>query len=92
MTKTQVLARIADFVVGVIRDPITKDGSSSRIAGLACVASGIIYVFTAQSVNPAVVSALIGFGAVPFLVRSRGRDMPPMEMPDAAVLDTDEGR
>jgi len=83
---------IGDFLLGFIRDPITKDGSSARVAGLACVISGIVYTFTATPVNPYIVTALIGGGAVPFLTRTRGDDqMLPYE-PPPGVLDTDEGR
>lgn len=60
------------FLLGFLRDPVTQDGSSTRLAGLmlsftACFVAAV-GVWTRYSVA-AEVAALVAGGAVPFLTR-----------------------
>lgn len=58
------------FVLGCITDPITGRLSSSRIAGLACVAlAGIVAIKHPEAA--ATVAAFISGGAVAFLSRTK---------------------
>lgn len=62
-----------DFWWGLVRDPVTKDASSSRVAGLlALILAGVVAIggwLTAWEHTAAVVAALVAGGAVPFLTR-----------------------
>lgn len=67
--------KVWKFVLGAITDPGTKDLSSARVAGLACVIAGISYAFIRgvfmETADAATVAALVGGGAVPFLTRTK---------------------
>lgn len=66
------------YLAGFLRDPHTKDGSATRLAGLACIAlAGVALV---KGCDAAVIATLVTGGAVTFLARTKS--VPNAEAPE----------
>jgi hypothetical protein len=62
---------LGKFGLGALSDPETKDMSSVRLAGLACVTAAIVYLFTAEKPEVAIIAAFVAGGGVAFLTRTK---------------------
>lgn len=58
------------FILGAVRDPVSRDLSSTRLAGLTCVGSGLVFAFLHPS-ESASIAALLGGGGFAFLNRAK---------------------
>lgn len=65
------LAAVLSFLIGLIRDPVSKDLSSARVCGVLCVVCGCIVALTHPTDGAAVVGALIAGGGVALLTRTQ---------------------
>lgn len=65
-----------DFVLGAVRDPNSRDLSSTRVSALALVVAGIAFAFAHPS-EANTVTALLGGGALAFF--SRAKAAPPAD-------------
>ena len=62
------------FLLGAVRDPVTKDLSSTRLAGLLCVVGGVFVAVWGAVVKNEQAATVIGLCATAggaFLLRSR---------------------
>lgn len=64
------MSRIASFLFGLVKDPVSGDLSSARVGGLVCLIIGSIVALTHPEYD-GTVAAMIGGGAVSLLSRTR---------------------
>lgn len=62
--------RFFKYLISALTDPITGGLSSTRLSGLACVASGCVLAFLHPG-EAATVAALLGGGGVAFFSRTK---------------------
>lgn len=62
---------LKSFLAGFVRDPISKDGSSTRLGGLLCIACGCALAFRHSSDGATTIGTLIVGGGVALLLRKR---------------------
>lgn len=62
--------RFLRWVLGALQDPISADLSSTRLSGIACVASACVLAFLHPE-HPATIAALLGGGAGAFFSRTK---------------------
>lgn len=74
-----------DFAIGAVRDPVTRDMSSTRIAALVCVALAgidvIVRLMRKEAPDAPALVALVGGGAVSLLTRGKPDTPPPPKGP-----------
>lgn len=62
---------VVDYLAGFLRDPVTHDGSSTRLAGLLCVITGCVIAYHHYTDGATVVGILITSGGIAFLLRKK---------------------
>ena len=60
--------RFLKWLVGAVTDPIQGTMSSTRVSGIACVVSGLVFAFKHPS-ESASIGVMLGGGAVAFFNR-----------------------
>lgn len=58
------------FVVGAVTDPVSKDLSSTRLSGIACVVSGLTFAFL-HPTESASIGVILGGGGLAFFNRAK---------------------
>lgn len=64
------LKQFLRFLFGAVTDPIQGTLSSTRLSGLACVISGLVFAFLHPS-ESASIAALLGGGGLSFFNRTK---------------------